>query len=43
MWDSVFVEKELFLRINDAVIEYGGNRFVRSKLPVLSGFELIER
>lgn len=41
--DSIFVDTELFLRMNNSLIEYGGYRFVRSKIPVISGFEFIER
>lgn len=39
--DSVFVErfkkKELFLILNDSLIEFAGNQFEKSKIPVMYG------
>ncbi|MFN8360438.1 MAG: hypothetical protein U0264_11040 [Candidatus Kapaibacterium sp.] len=39
--DSVFVEgykrKELFRIINDSLVEFAGNQFIKSKMPVLYG------
>ncbi len=39
--DSVFVEEfnknELFLVLNDSLIEFAGNQFEKSKIPVLYG------